>query len=306
MGWWFGEQAEEGWLLSGLGLMLMVGCGALADGVMVVGVERCGWSVGGGRWAVVTGDELTTSRGDDVYLTFLECRGKGGASAAKSQRGTELREGTERGCVRNHGRGLRCAETRRAWLCCSANWPFPFAPRTRGTGRGAPDEQSRPGPWKPGAGGSHSPAFPWPHSRIPALPLARTCPPPEIWCGFDTPTEPAPPNALPCRALGCSLGLASGSEAAIEKRRPDGLLNGFMSPVGQFSRPCHSPTPSDRLLRAPRRRRRQRPRASCGGTARRQRHPRERHPRGTCHVALGPLPLSQTQTQRKKVVGDDG
>lgn len=45
---------------------------------------------------------------------------------------------------------------------------------------GVPGEQSRPGPRKPEAGGSHSPTFPWPHNRIPALPLARTCPPTEI------------------------------------------------------------------------------------------------------------------------------
>lgn len=93
--------SANGWLLSGTWL-LMGGCGVSSDGVMVVGVESCGWRV-------VTGDELTTSRGDDVYLTFLECHGKGGASVAKSQRGAELREGTECGFVRNHGRPLRCA-----------------------------------------------------------------------------------------------------------------------------------------------------------------------------------------------------
>lgn len=49
---------------------------------------------------------------------------------------------------------------------------------------GVPDEQSRPGPWKPEAGGSHSPTVPWPHNRIPALPLARTCPPAEILVWF--------------------------------------------------------------------------------------------------------------------------
>lgn len=49
---------------------------------------------------------------------------------------------------------------------------------------GVPDEQSRPGPWKPEAGGSHSPTFPWPRNRIPALPLARTCPPTEMLVWF--------------------------------------------------------------------------------------------------------------------------
>lgn len=61
---------------------------------------------------------------------------QGRASAAKSQRGVELREGT--GVRASYGiaaDGLRSAETRREWLSCSANWPFLFAPRTRGTGR---------------------------------------------------------------------------------------------------------------------------------------------------------------------------
>lgn len=57
---------------------------------------------------------------------------------------------------------------------------------------GVPDEQSRPGPWTPEAGGSHSPTFPWPHNRIPALPLARTCPPTEILVWFRHPKRAGP------------------------------------------------------------------------------------------------------------------
>lgn len=227
------------------------GMRVLSDGVMVAGVESCGW-------AVVTGDELTTRRGDHVYLTFLECHGKGRASAAKSPRGVELREGT--GVRASSGitaDGRRSAKTRREWLNCSANWPFLFAPRTRGTGR--PRRAVQTGAMAHGnrkREGAIRPPFRGPTTELRRCHWRGRARRLGFWGGFDTPKEPAPPNALPCRARGFSLGLASSSKAAIEKRRRNGLLNGFMSPLGQFSRPCHSPTSSDRLSRAPRRRQR--------------------------------------------------
>lgn len=125
------------------------GMRVLSDGVMVVGVESCGWSV-------VAGDELTTSRGDDVYLTFLECRGKGRASAAKSQRGVELREGTECG-LRTESRPTGCEAQRRDGNGSMAARTGHFClPLVRGA-LGVPDEQSRPGPWPLGTGSGREP-----------------------------------------------------------------------------------------------------------------------------------------------------
>lgn len=189
---------------------------------------------------------------------------------------------------------------------------------------GVPDEQSRPGPWKPEAGGSHSPTFPWPHNRIPALPLARTCPPTEmlVWFRHTRRAGPAQRPALSGQRVffGPRIGL-KGCDRETPARwasewphvPPRSILQAL--PFADIKRP---PLESSR--------RRQRPRGFCEGTAcgpRELLRPsslfvpdprcpamstshRQRHPRGICHVALGPLPLSQTQKQRKKGVGDDG
>jgi hypothetical protein len=124
-------------------------------------------------------------------------------------------------------------------------------------------EQSRPRPWKPGAGGE-------PFAHLPfrgPTPECRPCHWRErdrrlgFWCHQESRPRP---TRCPFSARGVSLGLASGSRAAIEKRRPNGLLNGFMSPFGQFPKLCHWPPSSTRPSRAPRRR--QSPR-TCDGTA---------------------------------------
>ncbi|KAK0753668.1 hypothetical protein B0T18DRAFT_20719 [Schizothecium vesticola] len=151
-------------------------------------------------------------------------------------------------------------------------------------------------------GRSHSPTFPW------YTPEFRPC----HWRGRDRRLGFWCHHALPFSARWYSLGLASSSRAAIEKRRPNGLLNGFMSLLGQFSRPCHGPhrpPSSDRPSRAPRRR--QRPRSydgtACWGSFLRPSSLSEPDSWARCliarSIAPGQLPLSQTQRRWKKVVG---